>query len=75
MGKLKIIESAMMDFHPDHRLTEKDMAHIQGGALLRYPRSRSMMAVLVIKKRSGFAQKLMVATVALVIAITILLPI
>ena len=32
MGKLKIIESAMMDFHPDHGLTEKDMAHIQGGA-------------------------------------------
>ena len=31
MGNLKIIESAKMDFHPDHRLTEKDMAHIQGG--------------------------------------------
>lgn len=34
-----------------------------------------MMAVLVIKKRSDFAQKLMVATVALVIATTIILPI
>ena len=44
-------------------------------SLLRYPRSRSMMAVLVIKKRSDFAQKLMVATVALVIATTIILPI